>query len=177
MGHDEHDRRGPRHADADSHHGGERGDRNLHTDAVTVSGRVKVCWEVAGDVPAGSLDARASFQLVPRERTPGTTGANFLGKAGTGCDIEVIEDAGYSAKDLKRPGVKIALEILREGGADALVVAKLDRLSRSMLDFLGSVLTWKIVFSACCSSRNAPLAATISVIVPMMTARVPVRVR
>ena len=51
--------------------------------------------------------------------------------------VDAIEDAGYSARDLKRPGVRIALEMLRDGGADALVVAKLDRLSRSMLDFAG----------------------------------------
>ena len=39
--------------------------------------------------------------------------------------IGVIEDAGYSAKDLRRPGVQAALQALREGRADALVVAKL----------------------------------------------------
>jgi DNA invertase Pin-like site-specific DNA recombinase len=46
-----------------------------------------------------------------------------------------VEDAGYSAKDLRRPGIKAALEVLDRGDARALVVAKLDRLSRSMLDF------------------------------------------
>jgi DNA invertase Pin-like site-specific DNA recombinase len=49
--------------------------------------------------------------------------------------VEVIEDEGYSAKDLRRPGVRIALEELERGRADALVVSKLDRLSRSMIDF------------------------------------------
>jgi DNA invertase Pin-like site-specific DNA recombinase len=49
--------------------------------------------------------------------------------------VEAIEDAGYSAKDLKRPGVRAALEQLEQKRADGLVVAKLDRLSRSMLDF------------------------------------------
>src|SRR5688500_6792778 len=49
--------------------------------------------------------------------------------------VEMIEDAGYSAKDLKRPGVRAAIEALERKRADALVVAKLDRLSRSMLDF------------------------------------------
>lgn len=49
--------------------------------------------------------------------------------------VEIIEDAGYSGRDLKRPGVQAALEVLRSGGADGLVVSKLDRLSRSMLDF------------------------------------------
>jgi DNA invertase Pin-like site-specific DNA recombinase len=49
--------------------------------------------------------------------------------------LQVSGDAGLSGKDLKRPGVQAALEILARGDADALVVAKLDRLSRSMLDF------------------------------------------
>src|SRR3954470_9704778 len=49
--------------------------------------------------------------------------------------VEVIEDAGFSAKDLRRPGVQEALRVLNAGDASALVVAKLDRLSRSMIDF------------------------------------------
>src|SRR4051812_36405614 len=51
--------------------------------------------------------------------------------------VEIIEDAGYSARDLKRPGVRAALEALTEGKASALVASKLDRLSRSMIDFTG----------------------------------------
>jgi DNA invertase Pin-like site-specific DNA recombinase len=49
--------------------------------------------------------------------------------------VETIEDAGYSARDLRRPGIQEALRALEAGRASALVVAKLDRLSRSMLDF------------------------------------------
>jgi DNA invertase Pin-like site-specific DNA recombinase len=49
--------------------------------------------------------------------------------------VEMIEDAGYSGRTLKRPGISEALEALRSKRADTLVVAKLDRLSRSMLDF------------------------------------------
>jgi DNA invertase Pin-like site-specific DNA recombinase len=49
--------------------------------------------------------------------------------------VETLEDAGYSARDLRRPGIQEALRVLEEGKASALVVAKLDRLSRSMLDF------------------------------------------
>src|SRR5437588_4821872 len=48
--------------------------------------------------------------------------------------VEIAEDVG-SGKDLKRPGVRAALDALAAGQASALVVAKLDRLSRSMLDF------------------------------------------
>jgi DNA invertase Pin-like site-specific DNA recombinase len=39
--------------------------------------------------------------------------------------IEMIEDAGFSAKDLKRPGIQEALRALQEGDAKALVAAKL----------------------------------------------------
>jgi DNA invertase Pin-like site-specific DNA recombinase len=49
--------------------------------------------------------------------------------------VEVAEDAGYSGKDLKRPAIRGALDRLDRGEADGLVVAKLDRLSRSVLDF------------------------------------------
>jgi DNA invertase Pin-like site-specific DNA recombinase len=49
--------------------------------------------------------------------------------------VETIEDAGYSARDLRRPGIQEALRVLEAGKASALVVAKIDRLSRSMLDF------------------------------------------
>lgn len=49
--------------------------------------------------------------------------------------VNIAEDVGRSGKDLKRPGVRVALDALASGEASALVVAKLDRLSRSMLDF------------------------------------------
>jgi DNA invertase Pin-like site-specific DNA recombinase len=75
--------------------------------------------------------------------------------------IDVIEDAGYSAKDLKRPGVRIALEALRAGDADALVVAKLDRLSRSMLDFAGIMAAaqkqgWGLIALDCAVDTTTP---------------------
>jgi DNA invertase Pin-like site-specific DNA recombinase len=48
---------------------------------------------------------------------------------------EIVEDAGYSAKDLRRPGIGVVLERMASGEADVLVVSKLDRLSRSLIDF------------------------------------------
>src|SRR5688572_8056920 len=51
--------------------------------------------------------------------------------------VEVVEDAGFSAKDMRRPGIRRAMDLLESGRADTLVVARLDRLSRSMLDFAG----------------------------------------
>ena len=48
--------------------------------------------------------------------------------------IEIIEDAGQSASSLKRPGMERLLEILDNGEVDMVVIAKLDRLTRSIKD-------------------------------------------
>lgn len=52
---------------------------------------------------------------------------------------EVIEDAGFSASSLDRPGLTDALQRLDSRKADVLVVSKLDRLSRSVGDFANIV--------------------------------------
>jgi DNA invertase Pin-like site-specific DNA recombinase len=52
-------------------------------------------------------------------------------------EVEWIEDAGFSGKNLKRPGIQAALAQLARGEAGALVVSKLDRLSRSIVDTAG----------------------------------------
>jgi DNA invertase Pin-like site-specific DNA recombinase len=54
-----------------------------------------------------------------------------------GWNVEWITDDGYTAATLDRPGITAALAALWRHEADALVVAKLDRLSRSLLDFAG----------------------------------------
>ena len=52
----------------------------------------------------------------------------------------IYEDDGASAKALSgRPGLSEALQMLANGEAAALVVAKLDRLARSVHDFAGLV--------------------------------------
>ena len=75
--------------------------------------------------------------------------------------VETIEDAGYSAKDMKRPGVQEALRALEAGEPKALVVAKLDRLSRSMLDFAALMATaqkqsWALVALDCAVDTSTP---------------------
>ena len=75
--------------------------------------------------------------------------------------VEVIEDAGYSAKDLKRPGVQEAIRVLQSREASALVVAKLDRLSRSMIDFTGLMAKaqkqgWALVALDCAVDTTTP---------------------
>ena len=53
--------------------------------------------------------------------------------------VDLIIDDGYSAKSLERPGVKRVFAMLTAGRADAVVVVKLDRLTRSVKD-LGILL-------------------------------------
>lgn len=53
--------------------------------------------------------------------------------------VAMVEDAGLSAKTMDRPGLQQALAMLAKGKADALVVMKLDRLTRSVRD-LGELL-------------------------------------
>jgi DNA invertase Pin-like site-specific DNA recombinase len=53
----------------------------------------------------------------------------------------LLADEGVSGKDLERPELKRALEMIIDGEADGLVVAKLDRLTRSVVDF-ADLLEW-----------------------------------
>ncbi len=56
-------------------------------------------------------------------------------------DVAWYEDAGLSAKSLDRPQLQAALsrlnESVRKRDVDGIIVAKLDRLSRSVVDFAG----------------------------------------
>lgn len=48
--------------------------------------------------------------------------------------VDVVVDAGASAKTLDRPGLVRVLDMVKRGQADAVVVMKLDRLTRSVAD-------------------------------------------
>jgi DNA invertase Pin-like site-specific DNA recombinase len=50
--------------------------------------------------------------------------------------VDYIEDAGRSGKDTNRPGLELALDLLTAGQAAGLIVSSMDRLSRSLLDFI-----------------------------------------
>lgn len=88
-----------------------------------VIGYIRVSTEEQADSRAG-LEAQRAAILAEAERRGWKL-------------VEVIEDAGFSGKNLKRPGIQAALDALQSRRADTLVVAKLDRLSRSLLDFAG----------------------------------------
>jgi DNA invertase Pin-like site-specific DNA recombinase len=55
--------------------------------------------------------------------------------------IAIYREEGVSGKTLDRPQLILALERIAAGDADGLVAAKLDRLSRSVVDF-GMLLEW-----------------------------------
>jgi DNA invertase Pin-like site-specific DNA recombinase len=64
-----------------------------------------------------------------------------LAIAATGDElVEVISDTG-TAKNVHRPGLQRAFAMLAAGEADGIVVAKLDRISRSVVDF-AKLLEW-----------------------------------
>jgi site-specific DNA recombinase len=48
--------------------------------------------------------------------------------------IDVIVDAGESAKSLNRPGMDRLLDFVNAGAIDTVIIAKLDRLTRSVAD-------------------------------------------
>ncbi len=63
--------------------------------------------------------------------------------------IEIVADAGISAKNLNRPGVQKVLDMTRRKEVGAVVVYKLDRLFRSTIDALettGKFEKWGIAF-------------------------------
>jgi DNA invertase Pin-like site-specific DNA recombinase len=55
--------------------------------------------------------------------------------------VDVVADEGATGKTLDRPGLHEALTAIAERRADTLLVAKLDRVSRSVVDF-GTLLDW-----------------------------------
>jgi DNA invertase Pin-like site-specific DNA recombinase len=86
----------------------------------TVIGYVRVSTEDQGATGAG-LDAQR--------------GAIVAECARRGWQLARIEEDVLSAKTMKRPGLQAALAACRSGEVGGVVVAKLDRLSRSVIDF------------------------------------------
>lgn len=87
-----------------------------------VVGYVRVSTEEQADTGLGLGAQRAAIVEEARRR---------------GWDLVAIhEDAGATGKSMdNRPALAEALEAVQSGDVEALVVAKLDRLSRSLLDF------------------------------------------
>jgi len=65
--------------------------------------------------------------------------------------VDVVVDAGVSAKTLDRPGLSAALARIDAGEAEGLIIAKLDRLTRSVAD-------WNALIDAYFGKRAALLS-------------------
>jgi DNA invertase Pin-like site-specific DNA recombinase len=75
--------------------------------------------------------------------------------------VEVSEEAGFSAEELKRPGIKEALRVLEMGDGKTIVARKLDRPARLLLD-LACLLAraqergWALVALDCAAETTTP---------------------
>jgi Site-specific recombinases, DNA invertase Pin homologs len=52
--------------------------------------------------------------------------------------VGIVEDAGKSAKDLRRPGVQEVLARANKGEVDSVIIVKLDRMFRNTVDALNT---------------------------------------
>ena len=57
--------------------------------------------------------------------------------------IKTFSDRGYSGKDTNRPDFQALLQDVRRGKVKKLIVYKLDRVSRSLLDFVDMIQLFK----------------------------------
>lgn len=69
--------------------------------------------------------------------------------------VAVVEDAGKSAKNMNRPGLIQALEMIRRKEADSLIILKLDRLTRSVKDLGTLVETFEKTGAALISVQDS----------------------
>jgi DNA invertase Pin-like site-specific DNA recombinase len=73
--------------------------------------------------------------------------------------LEVLEEAGFQAEELERPGIQEALRVLESADAKALVARKLDRPSRLLLDLACLLASaqrqgWALVSLDCALART-----------------------
>lgn len=97
--------------------------RQAKSDPSAVVGYVRVSTEDQADSGLGLASQRTAIQAECSRRHWSL--------------IAIHEDAGISGKKLDRPGLTLALDDVQQGRAAGIVVAKLDRLSRSLVDFAG----------------------------------------
>lgn len=62
-----------------------------------------------------------------------------------GGEYRVFQDKGYSGKNTDRPNFQIMLEAIRRGEVKRVIVYKLDRISRSILDFATMMAEFRIM--------------------------------
>lgn len=103
---------------------------------MNIIGYIRVSTDEQADSGAGLQAQRTTIEQETQQRGWTLT--------------DILEDPGYSAKNMRRPAIQQALEMLHRGEASGLMVAKLDRLSRSLQDFTTIIETarhqkWSLV--------------------------------
>ena len=81
--------------------------------------------------------------------------------------LELVEEAGLSAKDRKRPGIEEALRVLERADGKALVAAKRDTLSQALLDLAALLAAaqkqaWALVALDCALETTPPAGEVIA---------------
>jgi DNA invertase Pin-like site-specific DNA recombinase len=97
--------------------------RKRTADQSVIVGYIRVSTQEQADSGLGIAAQRSAIQTECQRR-----GWKLL---------KVCVDEGISGKSLDRPGVTEALTMVQSGQAGTLMVSKLDRLSRSLVDFAG----------------------------------------
>src|SRR5690349_14320467 len=89
---------------------------------MTAIGYLRVSTDKQADSGAG-LEAQRRAILAEAER-----------RGWASADVQFIEETA-SGKTTRRPGLETALAALKSGEAGALVIHKMDRVARSLIDF------------------------------------------
>jgi DNA invertase Pin-like site-specific DNA recombinase len=84
-------------------------------------------------------------------------------------DVRFIEETA-TGSNAKRPGLELAREALASGDAGALVVSKMDRLSRSLLDFASIMQEaqkqkWALIALDCPVDLTTPMGEALAAII------------
>ncbi len=72
-----------------------------------------------------SISIESQIELCLRENTSG--------------EHKIFKDKGYSGKNTERPAFQEMMSWIRRGGVERVIVYRLDRISRSVLDFAGLI--------------------------------------
>ena len=94
------------------------------------------CDEKKGAIPLNLIDAIYTRQSVDRADSISVESqAEFCKREVVDADIKIYTDKGYSGKNIDRPAFQEMLADIEAGKIRRVIVYRLDRISRSVLDF------------------------------------------
>lgn len=84
------------------------------------------------------------FNSLDAQRESGEAYIKSQAHEGWVCLPERYDDGGFTGANMDRPALKRLVEDIEAGKIDCVVVYKVDRLSRSLLDFARLPASWRI---------------------------------